>query len=237
MINHKKILCVVPARGGSKGVTKKNIRRVAGKPLIIWTMDEAKKSKYIDRLIVSTDDSEIQNIISEHGYDAPFRRPAELSTDSSNTIDVVIHALDNISACYDYVVLLQPTCPLRSYYDIDHCIETCCLQDVSSVVSVTKVDKPPHWIYNMDDVGKLSPFLKTEKQPLRRQDSMPLYQLNGSIYVNKVSDLRSEHSFINNGTVGYVMPHDVSLDIDTELDLKLAEILLQSRQELNWRQY
>jgi len=125
MINNKTILTIIPARGGSKGVKRKNVRNLAGKPLIAWTIEAAKNSKYLDRVVLSSEDKEIIKIAKEYGCEVPFVRSKELAKDDTPGIDVVLHALNMIRERYNYVVLLQPTSPLRTECHIDECIELC----------------------------------------------------------------------------------------------------------------
>ena len=226
MINGKKILAIIPLRGGSKGVPQKNIREVDGKPLFMWSAEQAHKSRYIDRLIISTDDDEIMAVAQKYGCEVPFKRPDALATDEAKTIDVILHALANVSQDYDYVVLLQATSPLRTAQDIDRCISLCEEGEVSSVVTVTELEKPLHWIYRKDQQNKITPLLSDGQSPSRRQDSDPLYQLNGAVYVNDIQTLIEDKQFINETTLAHVMPAETSLDIDTELDFLLFEQLV-----------
>ena len=125
MLNGKTILAIIPARGGSKGIPRKNIKPLAGKPLIAWTIEEAKKSKYIDRLILSSEDEEIIRIAKKWGCEVPFVRPKEFAEDETSGIEPILHAIETLSEKYDYVCLLQPTSPLRTVNDIDGCIKKC----------------------------------------------------------------------------------------------------------------
>jgi len=226
LINDKRVLAVIPLRGGSKGLPGKNIREVAGKPLFAWTWDEAKKSKYLDRIIVSTDDDEILDRVKQYGCDAPFKRPAELATDEAETIDVVIHALSIVERSYDYVVLLQATSPLRTVSDIDNCISLCEQRRATSVTSVCQVEKSPYWMYKVDETNKMAPLLTVEDRPTRRQDAEVLYQVNGAVYVNQVNQLLKDRRFVTDATFAYIMPASLSIDIDTELDLAMMQYLI-----------
>ena len=225
MIGEKSVLAIIPARGGSKGVPRKNIRNVAGKPLIAWTIEEAKKSKYIDKLILSSDDAEIIAVAREWGCDAPFVRPAELSQDSTPGIEPVIHAL-RIFPEYDYVVLLQPTSPMRTVEDIDGCIELCVSKQVTACVSVTEPDKSPYWMYTVDSSDKLRKLIDVDSIYTHRQHLPEVYVLNGAVYVMKTMELNMYRSFLIDGTIAYVMAKESSIDIDSEYDVALAEILL-----------
>lgn len=228
MINGKKVLAVIPARGGSKGVPRKNIRMVAGKPLIAWTIAEARKSQYIDRLIVSSEDEEILEVAKSWGCEAPFVRPEPLARDDTPGIDPVLHAIEAIGSAYDYVVLLQPTSPLRTVEDIDGSIEYCIKQGSFSCVTVTVPEQSPYWMYSLNSGGQLQPLLKAERKYNRRQDLPAVYILNGAVYVAECKWLRASRSFLAPETVGYIMPQVRSLDIDTDLDLLLAEQALSN---------
>lgn len=229
MINDRKVLGIIPARGGSKGVPRKNIREVAGKPLIAWTIEEAKKSKYIDRLILSTEDDEIISIAQEWGCDVPFVRPAELSQDDTPGIEPVIHAIQLLPG-YDYVVLLQPTSPLRKVEDIDGCIELCVSKQESSCVSVTMPDKSPYWMFTVDGDGLMHPLIEQTAIIPRRQDLPKVYALNGAVYVSNVTLLLEQRSFLTENTIAYVMTKSSSIDIDTDADINIAESLIKLQQ-------
>lgn len=224
MIGNKTVLAIIPARGGSKGVLRKNIREVAGKPLIAWTIEEAKKSGYIDRTVVSTDDQEIAAMAVQWGGEVPFLRPAELAQDDTPGIAPVIHMLTTIQPEYDLVVLLQPTSPLRSVADIDGAIASMIQQDARACVSVVEPDKSPYWMYSLDDSRHLVPLL--EGSYACRQDIPTIYALNGAVYVAECEWLQRKQAFVSSETVAYVMPKERSIDIDTETDLAIANIIL-----------
>jgi N-acylneuraminate cytidylyltransferase len=227
MIGHKTILAIIPARGGSKGVLRKNIRNVAGKPLIAWTIEEAKRSRYIDRLIVSTEDEEIAKVALKWHCEVPFLRPKELALDETPGIAPVLHALRTLPERYDLVVLLQPTSPLRTSEDIDGCIECISGRDAKSCVSVVVPDKSPYWMYNVDDRGGLTPLLPGEWG--RRQDLPQVRALNGAVYVADSQWLLLRKAFVSDQTVAYEMPKERSLDIDSEFDLSFFEMVILNR--------
>ena len=227
MIDGKIVLAIIPARGGSKGIPRKNIKNLAGKPLIAWTIDEAKKSKYIDRLILSSEDAEIIQVAKEWGCEVPFVRPHELAEDETGSVAVVLHALQNLTTEYDYVVLLQPTSPLRRVEHIDEAIEQLILAGASSSVSIMEAEANPYWMYRLSPTaGIISPFVEGESEVIRRQDLPPIYQLNGAIYIIKSATFLKEKKFVLADTIGYIMDQEASLDIDTMIDFKLAEIML-----------
>ncbi len=227
MIFGKSVLAIIPARGGSKGLPRKNIRIAAGKPLIAWSILEAQKSKYIDRLILSSEDEEIISIARQWKCDVPFIRPAELATDHISGIEPVLHAIGSLEEKYDYVVLLQPTSPLRIAEDIDGCIQRCVLKDSPVCVTVTEPDKSPYWMFSIEDNSeRMVPFIKQKNIVLLRQNLKKLYALNGSVYVARIDWLLKIKKFITDETIAYVMPKERSIDIDTELDFTFCEFLL-----------
>lgn len=233
MINGKNILAIIPARGGSKRLPRKNVRNLYGKPLISWTIDAAKKSKYIDRMIVSTDDDEIAKISSEHGADVPFMRSQELSTDTATSIDVVNHALKYMlgnKEKFDYVMLLQPTSPLRTTQHIDEAIELLNLKSADGIVSVSPHNHICEWSGVIPKDFSLDNFLQRSNGKEKQQDCGKLHKLNGSIYLMKTTEGRlCESCFPAKNGFAYVMDNSCSVDIDTLEDFKLAETLLQSR--------
>lgn len=228
MIEGKTVLAIIPARGGSKGVPRKNIREVAGKPLIAWSIEEAKKSTYIDRLVLSSDDKEIIEVAKSWGCEVPFVRPAELAQDDTPGIDPVLHALNELPG-YDIVVLLQTTSPLRSAADIDGCIAHCVANRANACVSVTAAEQSPYWMVTLDTQGAMQPLLPRDDVYTRRQDLPPVYILNGAVYVANCAWLRGHKTFLTDETLGYVMPQERSLDIDTERDLQVSDMALQKK--------
>jgi len=229
VINGKSVLAIIPARGGSKGLLRKNIRDLAGKPLIAWTIEAAKASHYIDRLVLSSEDAEIIQVAKAWGCEVPFVRPAELALDDTPGIDPVLHALAALPG-YHYVVLLQPTSPLRTAEDIDGCIARCEEKNVSGCVSVTEPDHHPQWMYTLSEAQVLQPL--TRERALRRQDLPQVYALNGAVYVAQTTLLCESRGFLGDGSCAYVMPFARSIDIDTEQDLAIAACLLQHKENV-----
>lgn len=221
-----KILAVIPARGGSKGMPRKNIREIGGKPLLAWTIEEAKKSKYIERIILSSEDDEIINIAKEYGCDVPFVRPKELATDDATSVDSILHAINECKG-YDYVVLLQPTSPLRTVEDIDGCIELVLKEKTDFCVTVTVPENSPYWMYTLEN-GNLKALIQQDNFATRRQDLPKAYALNGAVYVANVKALCEQKTFLTETTKAYIMPHSRSFDIDTEIDFKICEYLLSN---------
>ena len=177
MIQDKKVLAVIAARGGSKGLRGKNLREAGGKPLIAWSIEAGRGSRYIDRLVLSTDDDEIMAVARDWECEVPFRRPDDLAGDEARIEDALIHALDTIGDDFDYLVLLQATSPLRTSGDIDACLERCLETGAPALVSVSEAGKSPYWMYGLDADGRMRPLL--EGRYSRRQDLPAVYAVNG----------------------------------------------------------
>ncbi len=230
MYKNNKILGIIPARGGSKGVPRKNLRLLAGRPLIAWTIEAAKESSLLDRVILSSEDDEIMETARRHGLEVPFKRPPELARDDTPGILPVLHALEMLSSeNYTHVVLLQPTSPMRNSEDIDGAIRLCIDRAAPACLGVCEAPHPPWWMFGMDADRKLSPLMAAKDIPLRRQDAPKAYQLNGAIYVAEIGFIKSSKGFIGPESLGYAMPGERSLDIDSELDILLAESLLAAQ--------
>jgi CMP-N-acetylneuraminic acid synthetase len=174
------VLALIPARGGSKGIPRKNIQLLAGKPLIGWTIDAAKQASCINRIVVTTEDDEIAGVARELGADVPFMRPAELAADETPGIAPVLHAIEQLPE-FDWVLLLQPTSPLRTHADIEAIWYLCRDRGASSAVSVTEVAKHPSWVYTRDDRGRIQTFIAGRPDVTRRQDLPAAYALNGAL--------------------------------------------------------
>ena len=215
-----KVLGLIPARGGSKGIPRKNLRDLCGKPLIAWTIEAAMKSKFLDRVIVSTEDDEIANVALSWGADVPFKRPIELARDHSSGIEVVMHAIEQFPD-FDAVLLLQPTSPLRTNDDIDGMLDPFFLKEASSAVSFCEAAVHPFWVYKTED-NKLLPFCVHEKISCR-QDLPTALAINGALYFSTIKNLILKRSFISEETIPFIMPQSRSLDIDDEKDFILAE--------------
>lgn len=232
MYKGKTILALIPARGGSKGIKYKNIRVVGGKPLIAWTIEEAKKSKYIDRIVVSSEDKKILAVAAKFGGGVPFIRPKDLSRDSTPGIAPVLHALNALPEKYDFIVLLQPTSPLRISNDIDAAIKRCLSSKSQSCVSVTEPEKSPYWMFVVNKTQRLEKLL-TGQTPDRRQSLPKIYAVNGAVYVAACDWLLRSKTFIGARTVAYKMPPERSLDIDSLLDLYKMKAYLAYQKRLS----
>lgn len=228
MIDGKSVLAIIPARGGSKTLPRKNIFPVMGRPLLAWSVDEARRSRYIDRMVLSSDDDEIINVAHGLKLEVPFRRPAELATDTTPTNDVLFHLLSKIPG-YDYLVVLQVTSPLRTVEDIDGCIEECVQRRAGSCVSVSIAEKNPHYYRTLDSKRRLHPLIGSSYHIGRRQDLPEVYVINGAVFVTKISFFIEQRTFFSSETVGYIMPPEHSIDIDSEKDIVVMEYQLSKR--------
>ncbi len=224
------MLAVIPARGGSKGIPNKNVVSLMGKPLINWTIEAASSSRYIDHLILSSDDERICSVANAAGCNVPILRASELATYDAKTIDVVLDAI-NRTPGFDLVVVLQPTSPLREASDIDNCLELVIAQGAATAVSVSEARDHPFLVYSMAADSRLAAFLKIDPSvSMRRQDLPPAYSLNGAIYIAEIDWLIASKSFVSPETVGYLMSRETSVDIDEPSDLERARIYLSDRQ-------
>ncbi|WP_051117228.1 cytidylyltransferase domain-containing protein, partial [Vibrio campbellii] len=182
MIDGKKVLAFIPARGGSKRLPRKNILPIAGKPLIGWSIDAAKGSEYIDDTFISTDDQEIADVAAGLGIPAPELRPEHLASDTASTANVLTYTLEKFGTGFDIVILLQPTSPLRTSQHIDQALELFIEKQAFSVVSVTPCEHPPLWSNILPDNGSMENFIRPEALK-RSQDLGSFYRFNGAIYI------------------------------------------------------
>ena len=226
MYGNKRILGLIPARGGSKGLPGKNIRPLAGKPLLAWTIEAAQQSEFVDRVVLSSDDEAILDCGRRWGADVPFVRPAPLAADDTPGMAVVRHALEQLPG-YDHVVLLQPTSPLRSGKDVDGAIQRLFSANAPACVSVTPAEKSPYWMYFLSGDYRLQPVLPLADRAVNRQSLPDVYVLNGAVYVAEIGWLQQSGSFLSEQTVAYLMPVERSVDIDSERDFALAEAWLR----------
>lgn len=228
MIDGRKVLALILARGGSKGIPGKNIVNLAGKPLIAWTIEAARACETIDSIVLSTDDPAIAEVASRFGCEVPFIRPSELATNKSSSMDAVFHALEHLPS-YDIVLLLQPTSPMRTSVDIEMCLKL--LTIAPAVVSVRPSEDHPYLIFEIADGGVLKPYATPpNSQSLRRQDLPGAWCLNGAIYGAETGWLKTQRNFVSSETIAYQMPKERSIDIDTPADLSAAEELLRLTQ-------
>ncbi len=233
-MNKRKILAIIPARGGSKGLPRKNVLPFMGKPLIAYTIEAAKKSKYISKIIVSTEDEEIAKISYKYGAEIPFMRPLELAQDNSSTNDVIKYTVDELKEREQYepdiICVLQCTSPLRTSEDIDKTIEKMFETSSDCAVSIREVKSNPYWT-NVLEGNKLKYFIEEGKNITRRQDLPKVYELNGAVYVVKTEAFKREGKIEAENITGFVMEEENSIDIDNIIDFKTAEFILKYRQD------
>lgn len=228
MIDGKKILALIPAREGSKGIKGKNIVELVGKPLIAYTIEACKNSKYIDSIVLTTDSEKIADVAIKYGCRVPFMRPAQLAEDNSKTIDAVIHSINTLrekGENYEILILLQPTHPLRDANDIDNAIKQFINEGIRSLASINEVKDHPILVRSIDNQYRLNSLLK-QSSTIRRQEMPKYYKVNGAIYINYISDINENTSF-NDNENGFIMDKIKSIDIDEHLDLFIAEVYIK----------
>lgn len=232
-MRYERLLGLIPARGGSKGLPGKNIRPLAGLPLIGWTLRAARESGAFERIIVTTDSPEIAAVAKSLGSPVPWLRPPELAGDLSPSIDFVLHALDRLKADDgwepDAVMLLQPTSPFRSAESIRHSAAAFAASETECLVTVSPVIEHPWSCYFMDDAGMMRRAVSDAPEVLRRQDLPPAYAPDGSIYIATPRFLRDQRAFMGPGTLGFLTPPEESADIDTAEDWAHAEATARGR--------
>lgn len=227
MIGRKKILGLIPARSGSKGISNKNIKPLYGKPLIAWTIEEAKRCDYIDKIIVSTDSKEIANLSEAYGAEVPFLRPEELATDGAKSIEVVKHIVGVYEKDYDIIIFLQPTSPLRAAENIKEAFDLLSIKKAKAVVSVCEAEHSPKWMNTLPEDGRMDNFINKNHQ--NRQEIETYYRLNGAIYITDIKYFKKNNSFYGKKTFAYIMSQLDSVDIDNLVDFKFAEFLMKEK--------
>lgn len=226
MINNKTFLAIIPARGGSKRLPRKNVLNLNGKPLISHSINAALNSKYIDKVIVTSNDKEILEISEKFNADTIIR-PNELASDTATTFDAIKHTIENLED-YDYVVLLQATSPLRNEQHINEAIELLEEKNADAIISVCEMDHSPLWSNIIPENKSMKNFLREEILNKRSQDLEKYFRLNGAIYICKTSKLLEEDSFfIKDNIYAYKMNRESSIDIDEKIDFKMAEMLIK----------
>lgn len=232
MFEDKTVLGLIPARAGSKGIPGKNAKLLAGKPLIVYTIEAAKISNVFDCLMVSTDSEKIAFIARNAGAAVPFMRPAELATDTAKAIDVLQHAmfwLETQGQQFDWVMYLQPTSPLRGPVDILGACRLMKEKNAQAVVAVCEVEHHPWWSNTLPPDLSMASFVRPEAVNVQRQELPKYYRVNGAIYLAQWDFIRKGNSWFGPGTYAYIMPQERSVDVDSFLDFMLAETLIKLR--------
>ena len=229
----KKVLAIIPARGGSKLLPRKNIKKLGGKPLIIWTIEAALNSRYITKIVVSTDDDEISNLSKKSGISV-IKRPKNLASDTSTSESLILHALDFLSSAdevFDIVILLQPTSPFRSTIDIDNAYEIMINSHAKSLISVNQTDNKFLKSFIKTPLGYLEGISKSKYAFMRRQDLPVTYLSNGAIYIILVNDFLKIKSLFTDKTIEFIMNKEHSIDIDCHDDIVTAELMLNDSEK------
>ena len=234
MISGRKILAIVPARGGSKGLPGKNVRSLCGRPLIQWSIDTALACKEIDAVVVSTDDEQIAWVAAAAGAEVPFLRPPALADDTASSTNVVIHALDFLESkgrVFDIVLLLEPTSPLREVADIQVALQRMVDTKAAAIVSVCRAESThPAFMFRSNEESRLEPFLSTSPTGLRRQEIEPLFYLDGTLYASTVEALRQQRSFYHEDTLAYEVAKWKALEIDDIEDFQMVEAIAKYKE-------
>ncbi len=228
MIGQERVIAVVPARGGSKSVPYKNIRELGGKPLIGWSIEVAQKSKGVDRVIVSTDDEKIANVARQFGAEV-YMRPAHLATDEALVEDAIRNLylkLREEGETSDVMILLEPTCPFRNHEDVERCLNLLPEKKYDSVATFKEAELNPHRAWKISDTGPET-FMEGADPWLPRQKLPKAYQLNGAVYVFRPAKIMDGSKLLAGQMGAVVMPPERSIDIDKELDFRLAEAHIQ----------
>ena len=237
MYKNKKIIGVITARGGSKGLPGKNIRMLNGKPLIAWSIIEAKKSRFLDKLIVSTDSEKIVDVAKNYGAEIPFMRPKELALDTTPSVDVLFHALDFLEKQgekFDYLALIEPTSPLRTADDIDTPIMNLINhKSAKAIVSVSKLESAhPDFVLSLSKEGMIKPFSGGDELTVkRRQDLKDAYFPDGTIYISDINVLKQKKNFYHGLTIAYPIDRYKFFEVDEEMDLVIMKALMQFREQ------
>lgn len=226
MIDGRRVLAIVPARGGSTRLAAKNARILGGRPMVAWTLAAAAQSRVIDHLVVSTDDPAVAAVATEMGWPPPFVRPDHLSGPAASVIDAVEHALVELGGEWDYVLLLQPTSPLRTAADIDGATALCDRSGAPAVIGVSPLPKPAAFYGQIDVDGRY-----TSGDPVRAAELARTVVVNGAIYVGRPATLLRDRTFQSAGALVWPMPFERSWDIDTPADFAVCEALFSSRDD------
>lgn len=236
MIDGKRVLAIIPARAGSKGLPGKNIRPLAGKPLLAWAVEAAREANCVDDVIVSTDSQAFADVAAAYGASVPFLRPAALASDAAPSIGYILHAIDTLGeggAAYDYVVVLEPTSPLTESADVDAALAQLesARDRADAIVGVTHLETiHPAFCVKRDETGVIAPYGNASFNNLpRRQDLEPVFALDGSLYISTVAAIQARQSFCHDRTLGFVTQRHQSLEVDDLVDFLCIEAVMAHR--------
>lgn len=237
MINGKRILGVIPARAGSKGLPGKNVLQVARKPLICWSIETALLSPFIDKVVVSTDSEKIAHISRSAGAEVPFLRPPDLATDTASSVDVILHCVrhyETVGIKFDLVALLEPTSPLREVSDLARAFQLITDEPgAKSVVSVCRAEAAhPAFLYRLGEDKRLCPLTAAPGANLRRQELSPVHFPEGTVYVSYIQILREKKTFYHSETFAFEVPRWKAIEVDELQDLICVDALLRNKKRL-----
>jgi len=233
MYKDKKVLAIIPARGGSKGLKDKNIRPLLNKPLIAWSIEQAKESAYLDEVFVSTDSLQIAEVATKYGIKVPSLRPDELSSDTASSMDVILYTIDileEIGKKFDIVIMIEPTSPLRETKDIDRSIEMLVdSNEAESIVGICEAEGAhPDFLVKLHN-SFLTPYINKDFTVKRRQDITPMYFFEGTVYTSFVDSIKKRKNFYHEKTQGYVVPKWKCFEVDDITDFVIIEAILLAR--------
>lgn len=236
MYQGKTFLAIIPARSGSKRLPNKNIKKLFGKPLIAWSIEAGLNCPYIDEVVVSTDSQEYAEIARQYGAKVPFLRPKELAQDTTTTFDSIKHTIDcyqsQLNKSFDYIILLQPTSPLRNFQHICEAINTLFVKRATSIISICPCEHSPLWSNTLPSDHSMDYFLNPTNKGVRSQELPAYYRLNGAIYIAETHSLLANQSFFTPNSYAFIMDTKISLDIDTEYEFHIAEMLIRQNYNL-----
>ncbi len=227
MYKNKKIIAIIPARSGSKGLKDKNIKELNGKPMMAYSIECAIETNIFDDIIVSTDSEVYANIAKLYGASVPFLRSAATSSDSAASLSVLEEVLQNVKDFYDIVVMLQPTSPLRQPFHIIEAVDLYLEKNADSVISVAKFPHSIAWVNSIDESLSLNNFVRPEYLNKRRQDLPEMYMLNGAVYVFNANKINKDFNMFGEKSYAYIMENKYSVDVDSIEDFKIVEALLR----------
>lgn len=224
----QKVLGLIPAKGASTRLPRKNVRPLGGRPLIQWTIDAAKEARLFDRIVVSTEDAEVARLARSAGAEVPFERPGHLAVDPAGVVQVALHALEALQAqgaAFDVICIMLPTCPFRTVGDIRDAFERFRSRPERNLMSVSSFEHTPFNAMGIDAGGMLFPHFP-ERFGRKSQEQPPAYRPNGALHILDVAWFQQSRSYLAPPIVAYVMPRERSIDIDTEADFAEAESLV-----------
>ncbi len=225
----EKILAIIPARSGSKGLKDKNIKMMNGKPLIAYTIEAAQNSKIFEDIIISTDSEKYAEIVKKYGGSVPYLRDKKLANDNAKSSDVILDILNRVEKKYDSFIMLQPTSPLRTEKNIIEAYKMYLEKKANSVVSVCEMEHSPLWANILNEERRMDSFLKGIDVNKNRQELETYYRINGALYIANVEYFKKYQDFYYKDSYAYIMEKENSIDIEDELDFKIAEYLIKNK--------